>query len=220
MTAPLPEIDGLSIVLLGAFNPRLFTPSWFARHGLLPESVEAKADVPLINNDYSSFSTDWCSVEVLPDRFHISSTTAPAPEQLRDLVVGTFDVLHHVPIHRVGLNSVAHYMMPSQDVWNSFGHRLAPKETFWDPVLDEAGTLNVTVLGQRKDQHEGATRVTVEPSSQVAPGIFISTNDDFGQKDPPDTARWAVELISTEWEPSRARTARIREHLISRAIES
>ena len=34
-----PEISDVSVVLLGDFNPAIFTPAWFALHGLLPERV-------------------------------------------------------------------------------------------------------------------------------------------------------------------------------------
>ena len=31
-----PEISGVAVVLLGDFNPAIFTPAWFAMHELLP----------------------------------------------------------------------------------------------------------------------------------------------------------------------------------------
>ena len=40
-----PEISGVSVVLLGDFNPAIFTPAWFALHDLLPESVADDADL-------------------------------------------------------------------------------------------------------------------------------------------------------------------------------
>lgn len=32
-----PEIEGISVVFLGDFNPAIFHPEWFARHGLISE---------------------------------------------------------------------------------------------------------------------------------------------------------------------------------------
>ena len=38
-----PEISGVQIVLVGDFNPAIFTPAWFALYRLLPESVASSA---------------------------------------------------------------------------------------------------------------------------------------------------------------------------------
>lgn len=32
-----PEISTTSVVLVGSLNPTIFTPDWFARHGLLSD---------------------------------------------------------------------------------------------------------------------------------------------------------------------------------------
>src|SRR5687767_12874321 len=38
-----PEINGMSIVLIGNFNPAIFHSAWFAKFGLLPE--EESSDI-------------------------------------------------------------------------------------------------------------------------------------------------------------------------------
>ena len=67
MTDVVPEIEGMSIVMLGSFNAPIFQPGWFQRHGLL-SGGDASVEVQFINNEYCSFRNDWCVVEVLPDR--------------------------------------------------------------------------------------------------------------------------------------------------------
>ena len=42
-----PEISGVGVVLLGDFNPAIFTPAWFALHGLLPESAADNAELQI-----------------------------------------------------------------------------------------------------------------------------------------------------------------------------
>ena len=44
-----PEISGVGIVVLGSFNPAIFTPAWFALHGLLPKSVADSADLKRVS---------------------------------------------------------------------------------------------------------------------------------------------------------------------------
>ena len=40
-----PEIDGVSVILVGSFNPAIFTSAWFALHGLLLEPIADSADL-------------------------------------------------------------------------------------------------------------------------------------------------------------------------------
>ena len=54
-----PEIDGVDVVLVGDFNPAIFTPAWFALNGLLPESATASADLQIAHQQITAFNTDW-----------------------------------------------------------------------------------------------------------------------------------------------------------------
>ena len=40
-----PEISSVSVILLGDFNPAIFTPAWFALHDLLPKGAAESADL-------------------------------------------------------------------------------------------------------------------------------------------------------------------------------
>lgn len=214
---PLPDLDGTSLVLVGAFNPRIFQPAWFVRNELLPEGVESTANVEIINNDLCAFETDWFRLEVLSDRLVLRSLATPAMESLRDLLFGTFRVLRHTPVHRVGLNTHAHYRLPSEETWHQFGHRLAPKEELWSPVLNSPGTLTLVIQGTRPDDYDGHVRVKVEPSAQVTYGIFIETNDEYRRLDA-DSATWVEDVLTKQWDASRSRAEQIRSHIVASAF--
>lgn len=214
----LPELDGTSLVLVGAFNPRIFHPSWFVRNNLLPEGVEATANVEIINNDLCAFEADWFRLEVLSDRLVLRSTATPAIESLRDLMFGTFRILRHTPVQRIGLNTHAHFRLPTEERWHEFGHVLAPKGDLWEPVLGKPGTLSVTLQGTRPDEYDGHVRVKVEPSAQVPFGIFIETNDEF-RLDNSDSATWIEDVLTNHWDPSRVRADQIRTHVVNRALK-
>jgi hypothetical protein len=213
---PLPELDGTSLVLVGAFNPRIFHPAWFVRNGLLPEGTESSANVEIVNNDVCAFETDSFRLEVLSDRLMLQSMSAPAAESLRDLLVGTFRILRHTPVKLVGLNTHGHYMLRSEEAWHEFGHLLAPKEPLWSPILERPGTISVVMQGVRTDGFDGAIRVKVEPSTRVANGIFIDTNDEFRQLES-DSADWIDDVLNKQWEASRARVDEIRANILLHA---
>jgi len=197
-----------SIVLLGSFNPRIFQPAWFVAQGLLAPEEGTASTIQLINNDFCAFETDWCRVEVLGERCTFYSLAAPIVEALRDLALGTFRILRHTPIVKVGLNTHAHFAMPDRDVWNRFGHLLAPKDDLWSPILQKPGTLSLTIQGVRPDDYEGHINVKVEPSSRIEPGIFVETNEEFRLPNA-DSAEWVSEMIEAEWVKYRQRAEEI-----------
>ena len=51
-----PEITGVSLVLLGDFNPPIFTPSWFGWQGLLSENMVDDAELEIDAVDFITSS--------------------------------------------------------------------------------------------------------------------------------------------------------------------
>ncbi len=138
-------------------------------------------------------------------------------ESLRDLLFGTFRILRHTPVQKIGLNTHAHYRLPTEDAWHDFGHLLAPKDDLWAPILDKPGTLALTIQGERSDEYDGHIRVKVEPSMQVTYGIFIETNDEYRRMDA-DSAGWIEDVLTKHWESSRLQAERIRSHIVQTAF--
>lgn len=213
---PPPEHDGTSVVLLGSFNPKIFQPAWFAAQKLLPPEEGTEANVQVIGNDVCLFETDWFRLEVLSERWSLQSQSTPAVGAIRDLALGTFRILRHTPITRIGLNTFGHFALGSPEQFDAFGHALAPKEQMWEPILESPGTLSLTVHGERPDDYKGHIRVKVEPSSSVTNGIFIETNEEFRQTDA-TSADWTTEILHREWEAYRHRANQIRAHLLQQA---
>ena len=215
---PLPEHDATSIVLIGAFNPRIFHPAWFVRNHLLPVGDEVASNIEIVNNDVCAFETDWFRLEVLGDRFILRSMATPAVEALRDLVLGTFRVLRHTPIQRIGLNTHAHFALPEESGWHRFGHMLAPKPDLWEPILKNPGTLSLTIEGQRPDDYAGHVRAKVEPSARIEWGIFFESNDEY-QKLEADSADWLEDVLLTRWDSSRSHAMEMRQHVLGHAYD-
>ena len=84
-----PEISGVGIVVLGSFNPAIFTPAWFALHGLLPKSVADSADLKVAHQQITEFVYDWLHLQVMTGRFSVDTRQAPHTRP-GDLVVRIF----------------------------------------------------------------------------------------------------------------------------------
>lgn len=207
-----PEINGHTIVLLGSFNPHIFQPAWFASQNLLKKDEADAAKIEFINRELVVFSTDWVRIEVISERVLLGTTQAQAFEWLRDLAVGTFRVLRHTPIDKLGINRDIHFKIDTEDKWHAIGHRLAPKEV-WKDLLIEPGMAGLTIRGRRPDEHNGALNVRVEPSNKVKPGVFVSVNDHF-EITSPDASRGAdqiLDILEGSWATSLERSLHIAE---------
>ena len=201
----------LSIVLRGDFNPKIFQPYWFCMNKLLGEEETEAANVHVIHKDVLHFSLDWLDIQVLRDRFTVRLLQNGYEEALRDLVLGTFKLLHHTPSRMMGVNKGVHFFVDSVDEWHSLGHKLAPKEGLWDCVLSKPGTLSVVIEGQRTDGFEGWVRVRVEPSRQHRRGVIVEVNDHFvgnGEEKMPVIAPM-MEILSSQWENCVERSKQI-----------
>jgi hypothetical protein len=203
-----------SIVLLGSFNPAIFSPLWFGHFGLLPLSEAESARVDVISPAIAQFSVDWLTAVVLTDRCTFSAVGPERRELLRDLTVGVFRLLPHTPVVAVGFNHDAHFSLRSEERWHQVGHALVPKG-FLEGRMRSPGTRSVVVEGQRPDGREGRVYLQIEPSLVVKNGLFVRVNDHFQlEKSPSGTApsgtapsgtEALLELLNDAWEPSLER---------------
>ena len=136
-----PEISSVSVILLGDFNPAIFTPAWFALHGLLPKGAADSADLNVAHPQTTSFSADWLQLNVLVDQF--SAETRQAPHiRLCDLVVRVFkEHLFHTPLRALGINRQVHFRVRSQSARDRIGRTLAPVDVWgaWAEELGDSG---------------------------------------------------------------------------------
>lgn len=215
-----PKIDGVSIILIGSFNPSIFQPAWFGAQKLLRTQESESANIEVIVSEIVSFSTDWLKVQVTRERFSASTIQQHAYEPLRDLVAETFKLLGHTPISGMGLNWDGHFQVASNDAWHAFGHRLAPKQP-WVDLLAGPGLLSLSMIGKRPDAHTGHVVVRVEASNQVEPhGVYISVNDHFdGLADAQGRigCEKLVGILESEWSASISRSKHIAAKLVEGA---
>ncbi len=192
------EMEGASIVLLGAINPAIFHPSWFHEQGLIAKPDLDSAEVELVTRQLSVMTIGGMRVIVQPEKFQVETSAVNMLGPLRDLVLGAFKVLEHSPVTAMGLNYNAHYKIASKDDWHSIGHRLAPKD-IWEHLLDEPGTRSVIIQGKRPGSSAKYLQVQVEPSQKVKTAVYVGTNEHYANAN----LQELLETLASQWEASQ-----------------
>jgi len=211
---PAAGIAGISVVLLGDFNPAILHPAWLAAHDLLRQEEADAAEIQLVSRDLTVFSTEWVELAASPDRFSVASASAPSYNLLRDLTIGVFRLLPHTPIRALGINRNQHFPVEDVGAWNAFGDRLAPKD-IWSNILQSPGMRSLIMQGKRPDEYVGHVLVQVEPSLRLEHGIYIGLNDhvQLDQMDMTTTSEMA-DVLEDTWEPAKARAEVITTQLL------
>ena len=225
-----PEISGVSVVLLGKFNPAIFTPAWFAMHGLLPKSVAESAKLEVAHQQVTAFSTDWLRLEVAPDRFTVNTSQAPYI-RLRDLVARVFkDHLYHTPLNVFGINRDIHFLVPSLTVRDRIGRMLAPVKPWgiWGHNLGldgEQGGMTSLTMSQVDPEGRpkgGRINVKVEPSNKIGQGrfgIYVNVNDHYAISDTRlGDGEHLMSLFEDNFDTSLRRSDDIVDHIMSLAM--
>lgn len=227
-----PEFSSASVVMLGSFNPAIFTPAWFVLHNLLPEGVEARADLQVAHVQVTRFTADWLRLDVVNDRFAVATREAPYV-RLRDLAVRTFkEFLPHNPLRAFGINREVHFPARGAAERDRLGRALAPVEP-WGAVgrdlgLDgkDGGMASLTMSQPRPQGRPvgGRISVKVEPSIRVTDrrGVYVSINDHYtlgkdesaAEADEANTAR-LIKMLERNFDDSLTRADGIIDHLMS-----
>ena len=217
-----PEIEAVSIVLVGNFNPVIFTPAWFALHELLPERIAATAQLVLAHKAIVQFNAEWLRLEVTRDQFRAETVQAPHV-RVRDLVIRVFrEHLHHTPVRAFGINRKVHFLVKSYAARDALGKKLAPVEPWGDLGRElgldgEYGGLSSLRMTQSKPEGRpegGRINITVEPSGSNwrhgRLGVYVACNDHYAiGGTEPSAAGDSMELLKNRFEASLSRSEKI-----------
>ena len=222
-----PGIDGASIILLGNFNPAIFTPAWFALHDLLPESVATDAELTIAHEGVTQFNTDWLHLNVTTGRFLAETVKAPHI-RVHDLVVRVFrEYLHHTPLTAFGINRDVHFQVWSLAARDKLGRILVPVEP-WGAWRDELGldgehggmsSLTMSQVNPEGRPADDRINVKVEPSTRIGEGrtgVYVGVNDHYTFANTgPGAAGHSMETLERNFEASLSRGESIIDHVMS-----
>ena len=220
------EESSTSIVLLGSFNPSIFSPAWFGRYGLLSDQEVAAATVTLIHPDMAIFEVDWLSIRVEPMRFQAMSHVSPI--QIRDIVLKTFeDYLIHTPIHSMGINRLANFKLPSAEHRMRLGRAMAPLGPWgdWGEEIDKGeepgGLKSLTMHQPRRDGPKGHLDITIQPTDSIPRrlGVFFQVNDHYevASRENLTSCEEIMNLLDRHFEKSLIRAEQILDQVLTRA---
>ena len=223
-----PEIAGVSLVMLGHFNPAIFTPAWFGWNELLPEKTVKIAGTKIVHPQIAIFEADWLNLHVQPESFQINTTQAPYI-RLRDLAVRVFrENLPHTPLRILGINRDIHFSVRSLDERDRLGRLLAPVEPWgdWGQELEPDGkhggmaSLTMRQVNPEGRPPGGQINVTVEPSNRIGqdrPGVYVQVNDHYTIEDVESQMGTSkiVELLEDNFDESLQCADKIIDHIMS-----
>lgn len=212
-----PEILTSVIIAIGDFNPAILSPDWLEGNNLIgkgdAETVREgiQSNSLIVTHQVTTFETKWFALQVLENRFTLTSKDALSPA-FKDLATGIFQLLLHTPVTAVGLNFLAHFKLDSEDEYHRVGDVLAPKD-IWKALYpdEDAGLADLTIrlqrgvrVGQLKTKNE--KRFSVQPSNKFNFGVLLTYNDHHDVSGPREDnmrpAERVAAIIDKEWEVS------------------
>lgn len=216
------EIQRIDVVLLGGFNPNIFSPAWLSAQSLIGENDAENATIEIIVPDISLFHLPWCTVQVTRERFLIFTEQEAYFGILFDLVANIFKTLEHTPIHTLGYNWGMHLKCDSEEEYHNFGHYLVPQNP-WRGIFDDSALLKLEMT-EKKLSHpslNGKMQIRVESSEKTKPGIFINTNHHYtiSEKQALTGCREILDIFENNWEPTRKKTVDMVSKLIDNYLE-
>jgi hypothetical protein len=208
-----PQQEEAAIVLLGDFNPPIFSPEWLGRHGIVGEQAAFESKIDIIHPDLSQFSVGNIEFLVQRQRFQLLVRSAPFV-QILDVISKAFrECLPHTPIRAFGINCSIHFSVGSEPTRNAIGRKLAPLEPWGDWGAEIAkgsgglrgGMLNLSMFEQEiVDKFRRKITAWVQPSMLMPHdlGVFVAVNDHYEPIEPPLTADVLLEMLEGSFEPS------------------
>ena len=206
-----PELKQFSIVLVGDFNPAMFSPQWFGKNNILPaEDVEfalSEKSTPIVSSAITIFRTNQLSIKIDTRRFQVVALKEPLIV-LKDFITKTFENLSNYTITAYGFNYAAHYSVENYQEFHRIGDRLAPKQ-YWKNLLgadiagdNRNGGLATIQMQEKKKDTEGQISIILQSSSLKKPGFYMSCNDHNNLTEDNATAEVLLERINNEFDRS------------------
>lgn len=207
--------DIVSIVLLGAFNPKIFHPAWLAMHGLISPEQADDADVVIVHSDITKFTAAYMTLDINSGRFVIRCDTIHK-DVIRDLVLAAFgEHLPHTPVWQLGINRSISFSCGSDDIRNKFGALLAPKIPWgpWGSELEQSmnedghhGGMIRLIMRQlpRPDGLSGHIQADIRPEPGERSNVVADINNHFAIRDADETIGSvdAMEILFDRWQAS------------------
>lgn len=175
------QVEGLSIVILGDFNPAILHPQWLAGKNLIRENEANSASIGVVHNEISSFDLDWCTIEFTKTKAVIKTQKKPYFDLIKDLLIGIFAYLPETPIRSFGLNYTFDISLKTAKLNYDFGNFITPLN-FWGEFLNDPRLFQIELLEDNlASDGKSYRRVRISSASKESLpfGIEILVNNHF-----------------------------------------
>ena len=208
------EIVKCALVLVGKFNPAIFSPAWFSKFNIITDREFEVSETEVIVPQLSKFSVEHLSIQCEVSRFQISWTSEPTIRVLDTALQIFGDLLPHTPLNAFGVNYAEHWRADSWQRRTALGRALAPTTPWgsWGATFDAAdadkvgGMTELSVHKPFDDDVEGFLRATIGPSPEIADknrGIVLNFNHHRQfEVDDVDGTRRVLDRLSQEFDPA------------------
>jgi hypothetical protein len=220
------QIQSATIVLIGQFNPAIFSPSWLQRVGLIKELEAEAAEVTIIHAELTSMKVGSVELQIGPQRLAASTPEVPfvrVQEFVTDLIGG---ILPHTPIAHAGINFEEHFVAPSPRHRIALGRLLAPVAPWgeWgeaieaDPDENPSGLMRLTMRENNPDSRSnGWFAIEIAPSTEINKfqAVKISSNDHYVVEETKfaSSAESAAAILSENFDKSQKKALSIFNHI-------
>ena len=224
-----PELESVTVVVVGNFNPAIFSPAWFAFQGLLPRSVAENANLLINHPEITDFRAESLRVTVTQDRLTVKTQSVPHVK-VCDLVARIFtELLPHTPLKCLGINRDVHFLVRDKGELDRIGRALAPSEPWGELGIqlgfhEEHGGMTFLTMTRNAPDGRAAgdqVNVRVSPSEQLASdgkiGVFVGINDHYTLTETPsqETALNLMKVLKENFSTSLKRSGQIIDHVES-----
>lgn len=200
----------LSTVLLGHFNPVIFSPDWLLTNRIIGPDVAAFArekGVEVMAPPITSINFGSMKMLVEEQRFMLLVGDEPLV-RARDFPISCFRLLRHTPVSALGLNFNVPVVATDQERWHRFGDMLAPKAPWGEFLVDQTDTrhggLRSIAVERKGADTDPFTYIRVSLAINEANPLegLLTINHHFalGDGERLSTAGEASDLIDQHWE--------------------
>jgi hypothetical protein len=209
------DIVSVSIVLIGQFNPAIFSPAWVEKIGLISKEAADAAEVSIIHPDIAAFAAGPYAFDIRRERFSVEVKNEPLIEALDCALVIFGEYLPHITIKQFGINYSTHFSVETASRRFALGRRLAPLAPWGDfgQAMDglsgplTSGMIELAMIQIYDPVGTGERRVRIEPSAKpdlLEAGVFMTINDHRALKNTDEIlgAENALELLKDVFDES------------------
>lgn len=208
------KYKGVSVVLLGNFNPLMYHPTWFAKNGIISDedanNIISDKDAKLIlSPGLTIFQTSNLQFNISPDRFTVESKKEPLI-LVKDAVLKSFEKLLSLTIKAMGVNYSSHIELESNHQKQLFADRLTPKNHWTTLLEDEVDgddrLSGLTKLTMKKVTDFGMINFNLEPSNRLSIGVYTVCNHHFKMPEDSEFAEDAMQLLEKNFDLAKEKT--------------